>query len=41
MIAMERGTIIKKDRPVLPVVGPKVFHAQEKGASHYYTSKDV
>jgi dihydrofolate synthase / folylpolyglutamate synthase len=45
LIALEKGGIIKKDRPVL--VGPNVPHdvlqkcAQEKGASQYYTCDNV
>ena len=45
LIALEKGGIIKKDRPVL--VGPEAPHdilrqcAQEKGASSYYTCDDV
>lgn len=44
-IALEKGGIIKKDRPVL--VGPEAPHdvlrqcANEKGASAYYTCDDV
>lgn len=44
-IALEKGGIIKRDRPVL--VGPNVPHevlrqcAKDKGASMYYTCEDV